>query len=121
MKWIGGTLIFLAELAMYVGLFLWGFLTFDTFFRWLVGLAVPLFVSVFWSLYLSPKAPKPLAPGLKLALRTALLLAGAAAFYVIGWDVWGTVTVILTVIGTLIGLRWPIERGDRTLNGLDED
>ena len=109
MKWLGGTLIFLAELAMYVGLFMWGFQTFDTFFRWLVGLAVPLFVSVFWSLYLSPRAPKPLRQPVKMAVRTGLLLVGAAAFFVIGWTVWGIVTLALIAMGTVIAVRWPID------------
>lgn len=109
MKWLGGTLVFLAELAMYAGMFWWGYVTFDGFWRWLIGLSIPFFVSVFWSLTLSPKAPRPLPTPAKVATRLALLLVGAVAWWFA--DVyWAAIaTAASALIGTAVAARYPID------------
>jgi hypothetical protein len=109
MKWLGGTLVFLAELAMFAGMFWWGYSTFDGYWGWLVGLSVPFFVSVIWSLSLSPKAPRPLPTPLKITVRLVLLLAGAAAWWLADMHVIAIVTAAFAIIGTAIAKRWPFD------------
>jgi len=109
MKWLGGTLVFLAELAMYAGLFWWGYTQFDGYWSWLFGLTIPFFVSVVWSLSLSPKAPRPFPTPIKITVRLALLLAGAAAWWLAGNHIVGLATAATALIGTAIAARWPID------------
>jgi len=109
MKWLGGTLVFLAELAMYAGMFWWGYTTFDGFWGWLIGLSVPFFVSVFWSLTLSPRAPRPLPMPVKVTTRLALLLAGAAAWWFAELQ-WAAIAAAASaLVGTAIAARYPID------------
>ncbi|MGC4175091.1 YrdB family protein [Demequina sp.] len=109
MKWLGGTLVFLAELAMYAGMFWWGYTSFPHFWGWLVGLGVPFFVSVFWSLTLSPKAPRPLPTPAKVITRLVLLLAGATAWWLA--DVrWAAIaTAASALVGTALAAKYPID------------
>ena len=113
MKWLGGTLVFLAELAMYAGLFWWGFSEFGAYWRWLIGLSVPFFVSVVWSVSLSPRAPKPLPTPMKIAVRLVLMLTGAAAWWLAGLPILAVATAAAALIGTAIALRWPIDMPGR--------
>jgi len=109
MKWLGGALVFGAELAMYAGLFWWGYSTFDGYWGWLIGLSVPFFVSVFWSLVLSPRAPRPLPKTAKTLTRLALILAGAAAWWFAELPVVAIATAASGLVGTAIAARWPID------------
>ena len=109
MKWFGGTLVFLAELAMLAGLFWWGYTNFDGYWSWLYGLTIPFFVSVIWSLSLSPKAPRPFPPAIKSTVRLVLLLAGAAAWWATGNHVVGIATAAAAIVGTAIATRWPFD------------
>ena len=109
MKWFGGTLVFLAELAMLAGLFWWGYKNFDGYWSWLIGLSIPFFVSVIWSVSLSPKAPRPLPTPLKVTVRLALLLAGAAAWWFADQPIVAILTAAAALIGTAIAWRWPID------------
>jgi hypothetical protein len=109
MKWLGGTLVFAAELAMYAGGFWWGYTTFSGYWGWLVGLTIPFFVSVFWSLTLSPRAPRPLPTPLKVTVRLVLLLAGAAAWWFADLPVVAIATAASALVGTAIATKWPID------------
>jgi hypothetical protein len=109
MKWLGGTLVFLAELAMIAGMFWWGYTQFDGYWSWLIGLSIPFFVSVIWSVSLSPRAPRPLPTPLKTTVRLALLLAGAAAWWFADQQAAAVITAAFAIIGTLIAKRWPID------------
>ena len=109
MKWLGGTLVFLAELAMYAGLFWWGYTTFDGYWSWLIGLSIPFFVSVFWSLCLSPKAPRPLPTPLKITTRLVLLLIGAVAWWFADQQAIAVITVAFALVGAYIAERWPFD------------
>ena len=109
MKWFGGTLVFAAELAMLAGLFWWGYTNFDGYWSWLFGLTIPFFVSVIWSLSLSPKAPRPFPPAIKSTVRLVLLLAGAAAWWATGNHVVGIATAAAAIVGTVIATRWPFD------------
>lgn len=113
MKWLGGTLVFAAELAMFAGLFWWGYTTFEGYWGWLVGLSVPFFVSVIWSLSLSPKAPRPLPTSLKITVRLVLLLAGAATWWLADLPVVAILTAASALVGTAIAKRWPIDMPGR--------
>lgn len=122
MKWLGGTLVFLAELAMYAGMFWWGYTTFDGFWSWLVGLSIPFFVSVLWSLTLSPKASRPLPTPAKVTTRLVLLLAGAAAWWLTDLHLAGIATAASALVGTAIAARYPIdEPGVSGPKGMDSD
>src|SRR6187401_2812784 len=79
--WIGGTLIFVAELAMLVAIAYWAFHAFDGVVQWVVGLGVPLAVAVLWGYVFSPKAGVTMPKAAKLAGRTVVLLAGPAALW----------------------------------------
>jgi len=109
MKWFGGTLVFLAELSMLAGLFWWGYSEFDGYWRWLIGLSVPFFVSVIWSVSLSPKAPRPFPAPIKTTVRLILLLAGAAAWWFADQQTVAIITAAAALIGTAIAWRWPID------------
>lgn len=109
MKWLGGTLVFGAELGMFLGLFWWGYSTFDGYWGWLIGLSVPFFVSVIWSVYLAPRAPKPFAKPVKIGVRLALLLVGAAAWWVMDWTITALGVAAAALIGTAIATKWPID------------
>jgi hypothetical protein len=109
MKWLGGTLVFLAELSMLAGLFWWGYTTFDGYWGWLIGLSVPFFVSVIWSLSLSPRAPRPLPTPVKVSTRLVLLLAGAAAWWLADEQVVAIITAAFALAGTYIAERWPFD------------
>jgi hypothetical protein len=109
MKWLGGTLVFLAELAMFAGLFWWGYSTFEGYWGWLIGLSVPFFVSVIWSLSLSPKAPRPLPTPLKITTRLILLLVGAAVWWLADQQVVAVVAAAFALVGTYIAQRWPFD------------
>ena len=109
MKWLGGVLVFGAELGMYAGLFWWGYSSFEGYWGWLIGLSVPFFVSVIWSVKLSPRAPKPFPTPLKIGVRLALMLAGAAAWLVTDWTMTGLAVAAAALIGTVIATRWPFD------------
>ena len=109
MKWFGGTLVFAAELAMFAGLFWWGYTQFDGYWSWLYGLTIPFFVSVVWSLSLSPKAPRPFPTPIKVTVRLALLLIGAAAWWATGNHIVGLATAAAAIVGTVIATRWPFD------------
>lgn len=109
MKWLGGTLVFLAELSMFAGLFWWGYTEFDGYWSWLIGLSIPFFVSVFWSLCLSPRAPRPLPTPLKITTRLVLLLVGAAAWWLAEQPVVAIITAAFALVGTFIAQRWPFD------------
>jgi len=113
MKWLGGTLVFLAELAMYAGLFWWGYTSFSGYWGWLVGLSIPFFVSVLWSVTLSPKAPRPLPTPAKVTTRLVLLLAGAAAWWLSDVHLAAIATAASALVGTAIAARWPIDEPGR--------
>ena len=109
MKWLGGTLVFLAELAMYAGLFWWGYTNFDGYWSWLWGLSIPFFVSVIWSVSLSPKAPRPFPTPVKIGVRLVLLLAGAAAWWLTDQHILAIVTGVFALAGSYIAERWPFD------------
>mgnify|MGYP005813099069 CR=1 FL=1 len=109
MKWFAGSLVFLSELGMYAGLFWWGYTTFPGFWGWLVGLAIPFFVSVLWSLSLSPKAPRPLPTPVKTITRLVLLLAGAVAWWLADAPLLSIITAAFALVGTAMAARWPID------------
>ena len=109
MKWLGGTLVFLSEMSMYAALFFWGYRNFDGYWGWLVGLTIPFFVSVFWSLCLSPRAPRPLPAPLKITVRLVLLLVGAATWWIIGPHLAAIAAATAALAGTAIAQRWPID------------
>jgi len=109
MKWLGGSLVFAAELAMYAGLFWWGYTTFDGYWGWLIGLGIPFFVSVIWSLSLSPRAPRPLPTPAKIATRLVLLLAGAGAWWLTGQHIVAILTAAFALVGSYIAERWPFD------------
>jgi len=109
MKWLGGTLVFLAELSMFAGLFWWGYTTFDGYWGWLIGLSIPFFVSVIWSLSLSPRAPRPFPTPLKIGVRLILLMAGAVAWWFADQPVVAVVTGAFALAGTYIAERWPFD------------
>lgn len=108
MMWIGGALIFGAEVAMYVGFLVWGNHAFDGLTGWLVGIAAVVTVAAFWMRFLSPKAPQPLQPRIvHLTVREALLILGAAAWFLSGYTVMAIVTLAAAVVGTAISIVWP--------------
>ena len=109
MKWLGGTLVFLAELAMYAGFFWWGYTNFDGYWSWLWGLSIPFFVSVIWSVSLSPKAPRPFPRPMKIGVRLILLLAGAAAWWLTDQHVVAIITAAFALVGSYIAERWPFD------------
>ena len=122
MKWLGGTLVFLAELAMYAGMFWWGYSTFPHYWGWLVGLTVPFAVSVIWSLSLSPRAPRPLPTPAKVTTRLVLLLAGAAAWWLADLHLAAIATAASALVGTAIAAKYPIdEPGVTGPKGMDAD
>ena len=109
MKWLGGTLVFLAELSMFAGLFWWGYTTFDGYWGWLIGLSIPFFVSVIWSLSLSPRAPRPFPTPLKIGVRLILLIAGAVAWWLADQHLVAIITAAFALAGTYIAERWPFD------------
>jgi hypothetical protein len=109
MKWLGGSLVFAAELSMFAGLFWWGYTTFDGYWGWLVGLSIPFFVSVVWSLSLSPRAPRPLPTPAKITTRLVLLLVGAAAWWLADQHIVAIITAVFALVGTYIAERWPFD------------
>ena len=81
----------------------------DGYWAWLAGLTIPFFVSVIWSVSLSPKAPRPLPIAAKITTRLVLLLAGAAAWWLADLHVAAIATAASALVGTAIATRWPFD------------
>lgn len=117
MKWFAGALVFFSELGMYAGLFWWGYTGFSGYWGWLVGLSVPFFVSVIWTLMLSPKAPRSLPHPAKEIVRLAFLLAGAVAAWMADAQVLSIITAAFALVGTAMGYRWPFDEEPAAASG----
>lgn len=114
MRWIGGTLIFLAEVAMICALVWLANALIGAPLGWVVGLVVAVAVATLWGTYLSPKARRPLAPGATLAARTLLLLAGALAFLAVGATALGIAQAAVIIVGTALMAIWPFDEAPPT-------
>jgi hypothetical protein len=115
MRWIGGTLIFLAEIAMGWALAWLGLALLHEQLGWPVvpafgaAIVVPFAVALLWGTFLSPKARRPLPPGATLAARTLLLLSGAIAFLAVGSAALAIAQVAAIIVGTALMAIWPID------------
>lgn len=109
MKWIGGGLVFLAELGMYFALGWLPVARFGGLIGWLVGVAVVVLVAAVWARFLAPKASHPLPMQPALIVRTLLLASGAAAFLAVGAPVVAIAQIAAIVIGTPLMMVWPPE------------
>lgn len=108
MAWLGGALIFFAELLMYVGLVVFARHLIDGPAGWVVGAGAVVIVAALWMRHLSPKATMPVQPHIvALAVRETVLFGGAAAWYFSGNVVPAVVMVALAVVGTVIGFFRP--------------
>jgi len=104
--WVGGTLIFIAELAMLVAIGYWAFHAFDGAVQWVVGLGVPLAVAVVWGLFFSPKASVTMPKAAKLVGRTLILLAGPAALWASDQTELAIALAAVIVVGTVLTWGW---------------
>ncbi|WP_062132507.1 YrdB family protein [Demequina aestuarii] len=109
MNGAGSATVFLAELGMYVGVAWWGLAAYEGVWSWIVGIGLPLAVMGIWAVFLSPRAGMPLPDGAQVAVRVALLLVGAAAFWAVGMPVLAIAQAVLAVVGTALSRRG---RGD---------
>ncbi len=109
MKWIGGALVFLAELGMYVALGWYGAEQFDGVLAWVAPVLLVVAVAAIWFQFLAPKARRPLPPAPQLIVRTLLLAGGAAAFFAVGASALAVAQIAVIVIGTPLMAIWPPE------------
>ena len=109
MRWIGGGLIFLAELGMPSALAWLGVALIGGALGWAAGIVAALAVALLWGTFLSPKARRPLAPAATLAARTLLLLAGAIAFLAAGSAALAIAQAAAVVVGTVLMAIWPVD------------
>ena len=104
--WVGGTLIFIAELAMLVAIAYWAFHAFDGVVQWVVGLGVPLAVAVLWGYVFSPKASVSMPKAAKLTGRTAILLLGPVALWAADQTELAIALAAVIVVGTVLTWGW---------------
>ncbi|NTV40535.1 MAG: YrdB family protein, partial [Demequinaceae bacterium] len=98
-KWVGATLVFLAELGMLAGLAWWGFRAADGAAAWLLAVALPSVAVTLWGQFLAPKAPRRLKGIMLPFVRLNVLLVGALAAYLSGAPVLGVATAACAIVG----------------------
>lgn len=91
MKWIGGLIVFLAELGMFWALMSLGPFLVDGVVGWVLGAAFLVAGALIWSAFLAPKAHQRLPDAPRIVVSTVLLLAGAGVFFAIGQTTLGIV------------------------------
>jgi Protein of unknown function (DUF2568) len=100
-------LAFALELCALATFGYWGFRTGSSLLlKSVLGLGVPLFVAVFWGIFLSPKAVVPLAKFLKLILQPLVFALAAAALYSAGKPVLALVFGLVVVINQVLLFVW---------------
>ncbi len=102
MKPFGAGLVFLAELGMYAGFAVLGLSLATGVLGVVLGVALPVAVAVFWGMFLSPRAPRPLQRALNVMVRLMLMLGGAAAAWMAG--VWwlAVLVAVFALVGTVL-------------------
>jgi hypothetical protein len=78
------TIRFLCELAMLAALGYWGFEAGDGAAGWLLGIGAPALAIAIWAAFVAPKARRPVAVPIRLAIE--LVLFGAAAVSLVASD-----------------------------------
>ncbi|WP_062308044.1 DUF2568 domain-containing protein [Demequina subtropica] len=109
MRWLGGGLIFLAELTMYAALAWWPVAAIGGILGWPLALLLPIVVGLLWFVSLSPKAPRPIGAMPTLVARTMLLAAGSLLYASIGATTMLWIHTAAWVVGTPIAVRWAVE------------
>ena len=102
LRWSVATLVFVTELAAYVGLALggWSF-TGPVWVRVLAAVLLPVVAALVWGTFLAPRAPRPPAEPLRIACRAAVLAAGAAGFAASGRPGLAWAVLAGTVLATI--------------------
>ncbi len=76
--------LFLSELFVLGAFGYWGFHMVSGFSKYVLCLAAPLLVAIFWGMLLSPKASIPIPISLRTLLQLTVFAAGAFALYTSG-------------------------------------
>ncbi len=109
MAWVGGALIFYAEMSLLVALAWWPVASLGGPLGWALAVALPLTLAVVWGRNLSPRARAPLRPVPSAIVRTCLLAAGTLLYADLGAGVAMVLHTGAWVVGTPVALRWPLE------------
>ncbi|WP_062515853.1 DUF2568 domain-containing protein [Demequina gelatinilytica] len=109
MRWLGGGLVFIAELTMYAVLAWWPVAAIGGILGWALAFLLPIVVGLLWFVSLSPKAPRPIGTVATLVARTMLLAAGSLLYASIGATAMLWIHTAAWLVGTPIAQRWPVE------------
>ncbi|WP_062463927.1 DUF2568 domain-containing protein [Demequina soli] len=108
MRWLGATLVFLAELSLLASMVWWPLAALDGPASWALAVVLPVAVATLWGVYLSPRASRPIAPAPTVVARTLLLLAALPLYADLG--AWALVAAhaLAVVVGTALSLWRPL-------------
>src|SRR5215212_5393199 len=98
---------FLLELSMLAAVAYWGFKTNSGWaMKIILGIGLPIFIAVLWSLFIAPKARYPLSGIPRLVLELILLGSGAMALFASGRADLAWIYIAVLVINEVLLFVW---------------
>ena len=107
LKTLNLALRFLLELCMLAAVGYWGFKTQSSWaIKLLLGVGLPIFLIILWSLFVAPRAVYPLRGISHIVISLILLGSGAAALFASGKAGLGWTDLIVLIVNEILLIVW---------------